>query len=289
MSTGYAISVNDLTKNYGNLPALKGISFHVNHGETFVILGPNGAGKSTTIEILEGFRKRSSGDVRVLGEDPAKVNRRFRSRIGIVQQSAGDLGRLSVREIVSHFASLYPDPRPVEQVLAAVGLEAKANEPVRKLSGGQQHRVDVALGLIGNPEVLFLDEPTTGFDPEVRRQFWDVIRGLKSEGMTIVLTTHYLDEAEELGDRGLVIVGGAIAAEGQISHLGGPGARLPEVSWVENGQRYVTKTEHPAWFIGELSQRLGAEPDSLQVRIPDLEQVYLEILEQHRNGAVDAN
>ena len=289
MSTGYAISVNDLTKTYGNLSALRGISFHVNHGETFVILGPNGAGKSTTIEILEGFRKRSSGDVRVLDEDPAKADRGFRSRIGIVQQSAGDLGRLSVREIVSHFASLYPDPRPVGQVLASVGLEAKANEPVRKLSGGQQHRVDVALGLIGNPEVLFLDEPTTGFDPEVRRQFWDVIRGLKSEGMTIVLTTHYLDEAEELGDRGLVIVDGAIAAEGQISQLGGPGARIPEVSWVENGQRQMTKSEHPAWFIGELSQRLGAEPQGLQVRIPDLEQVYLEILEQHRNGAVDAN
>ena len=289
MSTGYAISVNDLTKTYGNLPALKGISFHVNHGETFVILGPNGAGKSTTIEILEGFRKRSSGEVQVLDHDPEKADRKFRSRIGIVQQSAGDLGRLSVREIVSHFASLYPDPRPVEQVLAAVGLEAKANEPVRKLSGGQQHRVDVALGLIGNPEVLFLDEPTTGFDPEVRRQFWDVIRGLKSEGMTIVLTTHYLDEAEELGDRGLVIVGGAIAAEGQISQLGGPGARIPEVSWVENGELQIAKSEHPAWFIGELSQRLGAEPQGLQVRIPDLEQVYLEILEQHRNGAFDAN
>lgn len=289
MSTRFAISVDDLTKTYGNLPAVNGISFDVNYGETFVILGPNGAGKSTTIEILEGFRKRSSGEVQVLGEDPARADRKFRSRIGIVQQSAGDLGRLSVREIISHFASLYPNPRPVEQVLAAVGLEAKSNEPVRKLSGGQQHRVDVALGLIGNPEVLFLDEPTTGFDPEVRRQFWEVIRGLKSEGMTIVLTTHYLDEAEELGDRGLVIVGGQVAADGEISQLGGPGARIPEVTWVENGQLQITKSEHPAWFIGELSQRLGAEPQGLQVRIPDLEQIYLGILDQHRNGAVNAD
>ena len=289
MTTRFAISVKDLTKTYGNLPAVNGISFDVNYGETFVILGPNGAGKSTTIEILEGFRKRSSGEVQVLGEDPARADRKFRSRIGIVQQSAGDLGRLSVREIISHFASLYPNPRPVEHVLAAVGLEAKSNEPVRKLSGGQQHRVDVALGLIGNPEVLFLDEPTTGFDPEVRRQFWEVIRGLKSEGMTIVLTTHYLDEAEELGDRGLVIVGGQVAAHGEISQLGGPGARIPEVTWVENGQLQINKSEHPAWFIGELSQRLGAEPQDLQVRIPDLEQIYLGILDQHRNGAVNAD
>jgi len=280
-----AIEVHRLTKSYKNLTAVDGISFDIELGETFVLLGPNGAGKSSTIEILEGFRTRTSGEVRVLGQDPQKASRDFRSRIGIVQQSAGDLGRLAVRDIIQHFAGLYPNPRNVDEVLAAVGLESKASEPVKKLSGGQQHRVDVALGLIGNPEVLFLDEPTTGFDPEVRRAFWDVIRGLQAEGMTIMLTTHYLDEAEELGNRAGVIVDGKMVALGKVAELGGPEARKTEVSWIENGQHQSERTDNPAWFIGELSSRLGAEPERLQVKIPDLEQVYLGLLKQHRNGA----
>lgn len=284
-----AIEVRDLKKSYKNLLAVDGISFDIALGETFVLLGPNGAGKSTTIEILEGFRTRTSGEVKVLGIDPQKAPRDFRSRIGIVQQSAGDLGRLSVRNIVEHFAGLYPKPRNVDEVLAAVGLEAKASEPVKKLSGGQQHRVDVALGLIGNPEVLFLDEPTTGFDPEVRRAFWDVIRGLQQEGMTIMLTTHYLDEAEELGDRAGVIVDGKLVALGKVSEIGGSEARKTEVSWVEGGLSRSERTDNPAWFIGELSSRLGAEPERLQVRIPDLEQVYLGLLDQHRKGATVEN
>lgn len=279
-----AIEVRALTKKYQDLVAVSDVSFEIAAGETFVLLGPNGAGKSTTIEILEGFRTRSSGEVRVLGEDPQKASRAFRSRIGIVQQSAGDLGRLSVGDIVKHFAGLYPNPRDVGEVLAAVGLESKASEPVKKLSGGQQHRVDVALGLIGNPEVLFLDEPTTGFDPEVRRAFWEVIRNLQQEGMTIMLTTHYLDEAEELGHRGGVIVDGKLVAIGEISELGGTEARKTEVSWFENGVTEKHKTDNPAWFIGELSARLSQEPERLQVKTPGLEEVYLELLAGHRNG-----
>lgn len=277
-----AIEVSGLQKTYGTHQAVADISFGVESGETFVLLGPNGAGKSTTIEILEGLRVRTQGNVRVLGHDPQSPTREFKSRIGIVQQGAGDLGRLSVFEIIKHFASLYPNPRNVDEVIAAVGLEGKAGEPVKKLSGGQQHRVDVALGLIGNPEVLFLDEPTTGFDPEVRRAFWEVIRGLQTEGMTIMLTTHYLDEAEELGHRGGVIVDGQLVALGKISEIGGAGSRVPVVSWIENGQRLSEKTENPAWFIGELSAKLSREPEQLQVRIPALEDVYLDLLNKHR-------
>lgn len=277
-----ALEVQGLTKQYRDFKAVDNISFSIERGETFVLLGPNGAGKSTTIEILEGFRNRTSGEVRVLGQDPQKASREFRSRIGIVQQSAGDLGRLSVWDIITHFSGLYPNPRPVNQVIAAVGLEDKASEPVKKLSGGQQHRVDVALGLIGNPEVLFLDEPTTGFDPEVRRAFWEVIRGLQQEGMTIMLTTHYLDEAEELGHRGGVIVDGKLVALGKVADIGGPDARKTEVSWREAGAQRLERTDHPAWFIGELSARLGKEPEQLQVRVPDLEQVYLQLLADHR-------
>lgn len=283
-----AILVENLRKTYGKSVAVSGVSFDVQKGETFVLLGPNGAGKSTTIEILEGLRVRTSGEVRVLGHDPQQLSRDFKSRIGIVQQSAGDLGRLSVRDIVTHFASLYPNPRSIDEVIAAVGLEGKASEPVKKLSGGQAHRVDVALGLIGNPEVLFLDEPTTGFDPEVRRAFWDVIRGLQNEGMTIMLTTHYLDEAEELGHRGGVIVDGNLVALGNIEELGGKESRIPVVSWLENGQEQHHKTENPAWFIGELSQRLQAEPQKLQIRVPSLETVYLDLVNNHR-GANHAN
>lgn len=279
-----AIEVVGLSKRYKGFMAVDTVSFSVSRGETFVLLGPNGAGKTTTIEILEGFRTRSSGEVRVLGQDPQKGSRAFRARIGIVQQSAGDLGRLSVRDVVTHFAQLYPNPREVEEVIEAVGLHGKASEPIKKLSGGQQHRVDVALGLIGNPEVLFLDEPTTGFDPEVRRAFGEVIRGLQNEGMTIMLTTHYLDEAEELGHRGGVIVDGKLVALGNIAEIGGRESRKPEVSWVEAGVQRIERTDFPSVLIGELSKRIGAEPEKLQVKIPNLEQVYLHLIAEHRNG-----
>jgi ABC-2 type transport system ATP-binding protein len=284
-----AIEVSGLTKRYGQKAAVSDVSFHINQGETFVLLGPNGAGKSTIIEILEGSRKRSSGEIRVLGVDPEVGSREFRARIGIVQQTPGDLGRLAVRDIISHFAGLYPNPRPIDEVISAVGLESSASLPVKKLSGGERHRVDVALGLIGNPEVLFLDEPTTGFDPEVRRAFWEVIRGLQSEGMTIMLTTHYLDEAEKLGQRGGVIVDSKLVALGNVAEIGGAEARMPEVSWIEDGRKHTNRTPNPAWFVGELSARLGAEPERLQIRVPDLEKVYLNLLVEHRNEALIEN
>ncbi len=279
-----AVAVNQLTKQYGSLNAVDDISFAIALGETFVLLGPNGAGKSTTIEILEGFRRRTAGEVLVLGEDPYKGDRAFRARIGIVLQQAGDLGRLTVRQTLQHFASLYPDPRDVDEVIHAVDLASKSEVAIRKLSGGQQHRVDVALGMIGNPELLFLDEPTTGFDPEVRRQFWEVIRRLQAEGTTIMLTTHYLDEAEELGDRAGIIIDGKLVALDAVSQIGGRKLRVPVISWIEDGHKRSERSEQPAAFVAELVARLGREPERLNVRTPTLEDVYLEMLDG-RNDA----
>lgn len=274
-----AVSVGGLVKKYGELSAVDDLTFSVETGETFVLLGPNGAGKSTTIEILEGFRRRTAGDVQVLGVDPQGAGREFKSRIGIVLQQSGDLGRLTVRQTLQHFASLYPNPRDVDEVVQAVDLVEKADVAIRKLSGGQRHRVDVALGMIGNPELLFLDEPTTGFDPEVRRGFWEVIRRLKDEGTTIMLTTHYLDEAEELGDRGGVIMDGKLIALDAISRIGGSDLRTPVVSWIEGGIERSERTERPGEFVAALVQRLGSEPDRLEVRTPTLESVYLTMLD----------
>ncbi|MDA2988924.1 MAG: ABC transporter ATP-binding protein [Actinomycetota bacterium] len=274
-----AVAVEALTKRYGDLVAVDDISFNIDQGETFVLLGPNGAGKSVTIEILEGFRHRTSGEVRVLGMDPAKADREFKSRVGIVLQQAGDLGRLSVRQTLTHFASLYPNPRSVDEVIYAVDLAQKADIAIRKLSGGQQHRVDVALGMIGNPELLFLDEPTTGFDPEVRRQFWQVIEGLKAEGTTIMLTTHYLDEAEALGDRAGVIIAGELVAIDQVHSIGGAEMRVPVVRWLEGGVERSERTSEPAQFVASLAERLGHEPERLNVRTPTLEDVYLAMLD----------
>lgn len=274
-----AVAVDHLTKQYGSLHAVDDISFTISQGETFVLLGPNGAGKSTAIEILEGFRRRTAGEVLVLGEDPYKGDRAFRARIGIVLQQAGDLGRLTVRQTLEHFASLYPRPRDVDEVIHAVDLAGKSEVAIRKLSGGQQHRVDVALGMIGNPELLFLDEPTTGFDPEVRRQFWEVIRRLQAEGTTIMLTTHYLDEAEELGDRAGIIIDGKLVALDAVSRIGGAQLRVPVISWIEDGEHRSERSDQPAAFVAELVARLGGEPERLNVRTPTLEDVYLEMLD----------
>ena len=207
------ISVRGLKKSYGSTQAVAGIDLTIAQGEIFALLGPNGAGKTTTVEILEGFRNRDSGDVSVLNTDPAvrgEAGRIWRNRIGIVLQSTSDAGDLSVKETVAHFAKYYANPRDVDEVVNAVGLAEKSKELIRTLSGGQRRRLDVALGIIGSPELLFLDEPTTGFDPEARRAFWALIKNLRDSGTTIVLTTHYLDEAEALADRVAVINRGAI-------------------------------------------------------------------------------
>ena len=273
MTSTPVVEVAALRKHYRGAEALRGIDFEIQPGETFALLGPNGAGKSTTIEILEGYRDRTGGEARVLGIDPQRGGLAWKARIGIVLQSSGEQGNATVREQLRHFAGFYPNPRDVDEVIAAVGLEQKADARIRKLSGGQRRRVDVAVGIIGRPELLFLDEPTTGFDPEARHQFWSLIRKLKREGTTILLTTHYLDEAAQLSDRAGIIAEGSLVALGKIDELGGPAARMPVVRWIENGVRREERTERP----GELVARLTAqgEPLGLEVFRPSLEDIYL--------------
>ena len=282
MTTSDAIvSVRDLRKKYGQFTALDGVSFDIQRGETFALLGPNGAGKSTTIEILEGYRDRTSGEATVLGADPGAGSLAWKARLGIVLQSSGESGNVTVREQLNHFAALYPNPRDVEETIAAVGLEAKASTLIRKLSGGQRRRVDVALGIIGRPELLFLDEPTTGFDPEARRQFWGVIQSLKAEGTTILLTTHYLDEAAQLGDRAGVIAGGRLIDIGGIDEIGGAESRVPIVRWVEGDVVREERSTEPGTFVAALHSRLGAEPRGLEIIRPSLEDIYLELVSAH--------
>jgi len=271
-----AISVRDLRKSYGSFTALDGVSFDIAHGETFALLGPNGAGKSTTIEILEGYRDRTSGEARVLGVDPGRGGLDWKARLGIVLQSTGESGNVTVREQLTHFAGFYPQPRDVDEVIEAVGLVEKQKTLIRKLSGGQRRRVDVALGIIGNPALLFLDEPTTGFDPESRRQFWQLIRSLKSEGTTILLTTHYLDEAANLGDRAGIIAGGRLIDIGTIDEIGGADARVPLVRWVDGGVQREERTGSPSTLVARLvAENGGRELVGLEVVRPSLEDVYL--------------
>ena len=281
MTTGSAttqnvVEVRGLRKRYRDVEAVRGIDFDIRRGETFALLGPNGAGKSTTIEILEGYRDRTAGEVRVLGIDPHHGDLPWKARLGIVLQSTGESGTATVREQLRHFAGLYPNPRDVDETIAAVGLEQKANTRIAKLSGGQKRRVDVALGIIGRPELLFLDEPTTGFDPEARRQFWKLIRSLRDEGTSILLTTHYLDEAQQLADRGGIIAGGELVAIGAIDELGGADARVPIVRWVENGVHRQERTSEPGALVARLAA--AGEPERLEVIRPSLEDIYLELV-----------
>ena len=285
-STDPVVSVRDLRKSYGSFTALDGVSFDIGRGETFALLGPNGAGKSTTIEILEGYRDRTSGDASVLGVDPGKGGLAWKARLGIVLQSTGESGSVTVREQLTHFAGFYPHARDVDEVLAAVGLEAKQKTLIRKLSGGQQRRLDVALGVIGRPELLFLDEPTTGFDPEARRQFWNLIRELKSDGTTILLTTHYLDEAAELGDRAGIIAGGRLIDIGTIDELGGEDARVPVVRWRERGVLREERTTEPGAVVQRL-MRDGGEPASLEIIRPSLEDIYLDLVGAYEASTVE--
>jgi ABC-2 type transport system ATP-binding protein len=274
-----AIEVADLRKSYGSLEALRGVSFEVQPGEIFGLLGPNGAGKTTTVEILEGYRERSGGDVRVLGKDPQVRDRRLQERVGIVLQSSGFYPRVTVREAVSHFAKAYPAPRDPEETIALVGLEEKSDARTKDLSGGQRRRLDLALALVGDPDLIFLDEPTTGFDPAARRTAWGVVRRLKELGKTMLLTTHYLDEAQELADRVAIVKDGRIVAEGPPDSLG-PGRSRYRVSYLSDGRRVEHQTDDPTELLHRLTRDAlarGERLEGLEVTRPTLEEVYLEL------------
>ena len=279
--SGNVISVRGLKKSYGSTQAVAGIDLSISQGEIFALLGPNGAGKTTTVEILEGFRTRDSGDVSVLETDPAikgAAGRIWRNRIGIVLQSTSDAGDLSVQETVAHFAKYYANPRSVDDVIESVGLTEKSTELIRTLSGGQRRRLDVALGIIGSPELLFLDEPTTGFDPEARRAFWALIKSLRDSGTTIVLTTHYLDEAEALADRVAVINHGQIVEVSTPALLGGRATSLATVSWLGESGPKSERTDNPTALIRKLTESYSGEIPELTVKRASLEDIYLEMI-----------
>jgi ABC-2 type transport system ATP-binding protein len=275
-----AISIRGLVKRYGDFVAVDGLDLDIRRGEIFALLGPNGAGKTTTVEICEGYRHRDAGDVRVLGQDPATAGRRWRSDIGIILQSGAGDTQLTVRELVRAQASYYPDARDADEVLELVGLTEKARARGRSLSGGQRRRLDVALGIVGRPALLFLDEPTTGFDPEARRQFWSVIRELRDLGTTMLLTTHYLDEAEALADRVGVIARGRLVEVAVPSALGGRETAPAVVSWTEEGVRRTEATAAPTAFVQQLATRFPGEVPDLAVARPTLEDVYLRMIEE---------
>lgn len=292
------ISVEGLHKSYGDLVAVRDVDLEVDGGQIFAFLGPNGAGKTTTISILEGYLDRDAGSVSVLGEDPADADRGWRGRVGFVLQECRMEELLTVRETLAMYAGYYPHPRSVSETIEQVGLAGKADERAGKLSGGQQRRLDVAVALIGDPELLFLDEPTTGFDPSARRQAWDVIAGLRDLGKTVMLTTHYMDEAQELADRVAVIAGGEIIAAGTPDELGGRSDAESTVSfdrpagidadprdavggeWTAANGRMVLRTGDPTRCLNELTGwalERGVELDRLEVSRPSLEDVYLEL------------
>ena len=296
---GTAIEVSDLRKSYGEVEALRGISFELAVGECLAMVGPNGAGKTTTVEILEGFRQRSAGEVRVLGMDPETAGRDFRERIGIVLQSSGLDRNLTVRELVYFYGGFFPAPRNVDETVDLVGLAEKRDSRVKALSGGQQRRLDLALGIVGDPDLIFLDEPTTGFDPSARRHSWELVDNLRSLGKSILLTTHYMDEAQNLADRVVVLAGGAIVAEGSPDSLGGRDLaeavisfRLPSGLSVADlpaglpaqppvhDNHVQLRTQAPTaalnlltgWAVGR-----GEELEALTVTRPSLEDVYLQL------------
>ncbi len=294
------VRVTGLQKHYGTFEALRGVDLEIEHGEVFALLGPNGAGKTTMVEILEGFRTRSGGDVTILGLDPADAGPEWKARVGVVLQSSGQFDQLSVEETVTHFAGFYPAPLGVDRVIELVGLEGKRKARCESLSGGQKRRVDLALGLIGDPELIFLDEPTTGFDPAARRQAWDVVRELTSLGKTVVLTTHYLDEAEALADRVGVLIAGELAAVATPRELGGragaeahvtfsitegmAGAALPAIpgTVTQEDGFYTIATDTPTAVVralAEWTQRFGLdEVPGLAVTRPSHEDTYLAVI-----------
>ena len=281
-----AISVRDLRKSYGALEAVRGISFEVAAGEVFGLLGPNGAGKTTTVEILEGYRPRDGGEVEVLGFDPGRTQAAFRERIGVVLQSSELWANLTVREVHRVFAGYYRRPRDVDEVVELVGLAEKRDARVKTLSGGQKRRLDLGVALVGDPDLVFLDEPTTGFDPAARRNAWTLVRSLRELGKTVLLTTHYLDEAQQLADRVAVLRAGEIVKIGRPSEL--IGAEKAEIRYRRNGELVVVETDEPTRELHDLTAAAladGRELDGLEVRRPTLEDVYLELLDDERAEA----
>jgi ABC-2 type transport system ATP-binding protein len=278
-----AIAVRDLRKSYGAYEALRGVSFEIEEGDVFGLLGPNGAGKTTTIEILEGYRKRNGGEVDVLGFDPERAASAFRERIGVVLQQSQLWPNLTVAETHRMFAGYYEHPRKIDEVIALVGLAEKRDARVKTLSGGQKRRLDLGVALVGDPDLVFLDEPTTGFDPAARRAAWDMIRSLRSLGKTILLTTHYLDEAEQLADRLAVLREGVIIQEGTPAELTG-GSSETEVRYRKDGREVVVRTTDPTKLLHQLTAEAlaeGRELEGLSVRRPTLEDVYLSLTAEH--------
>ena len=284
------ISIRGLRKSYGETEAVSGIDLEVERGEVFAFLGPNGAGKTTTVEILEGYRKRSGGEVSVLGEDPERAGRAWRDRIGIVLQTCRLDPYLTARESLELYAGYYSNPRPVDEVIELVGLGGKAEERTGRLSGGQQRRLDVGMALVGDPELLFLDEPTTGFDPAARRQAWEAIAGLRELGKTVFLTTHYMDEAQRLADRVAILAGGEVVARGAPEELGDRDSQPTVIIYRGPEGEVSLTTTTPVQTLNELTGRALAEGfdlEGLEVKRPSLEDVYLDLTEQPTNGAVE--
>ena len=280
-----AVEVSGLRKSYGGQEAVRGITFAIDEGEVFCLLGPNGAGKTTTVEVLEGYRARDAGEVHVLGFDPQRRERAFRERIGVVLQHSESWPQVTVAETLRIYAGYYRLPRDVAEVIELVGLDAKRDARVKTLSGGQKRRLDLGLALVGDPDLVFLDEPTTGFDPQARRNAWEMVRGLRALGKTILLTTHYLDEAQQLADRVAVLRDGMIVKEGSPAEL--VAASQTEIRYRENGEVKVVATEQPTRVLHELTSRAvseGRELDELEVRRGTLEDVYLDLLREEEHA-----
>jgi ABC-2 type transport system ATP-binding protein len=281
------ISVRGLSKSYGDVHAVRGIDLEVSGGEIFAFLGPNGAGKTTTVEILEGFRRRDAGEVSVLGVDPASAERDWRERVGFVLQQSRPDQYLTVREALSLYAGYYSSPRPISETIELIGLTEAADQRAQKLSGGQQRRLDVGMALIGDPELLFLDEPTTGFDPSARRQAWETIAGLRELGKTVFLTTHYMDEAQRLADRVTIISRGQVVASGTPDDLGDRESLPTTISYRLGGEEVSVETTTPVADLHELTERAiaqGLELEGLEVTRPNLEDVYLSLTADSNEG-----